>query len=121
LTLPEFKPENLRHERDLVMLATLPIDDDIADAGLCQLLQRSAKNQHRVFDQLDRLATVLGNAGTFITAPWEAADAARHVETIRSDLEARTEFLKRIEGDLRNSIDAFFQFPGTIGQTLGQG
>jgi hypothetical protein len=102
------------------MLATLPIDEDIIDAGLCQLLQRSAKNQHRVFDQLDRLATVLGNAGAFITAPWEATDAAKHVETIRSDLEARTEFLKRIEGELRNSIEAFFQFPGSIGQTLGQ-
>jgi hypothetical protein len=114
----DFERAQLDDQKELILLATLPLDtdDDPSDHPLCKLLEKSAQNQHRILRQIERLATVLGRAGEFVTGCWDAMAAARNAELVRGDLEARFEFLQALHGNLTSSVENFFQLPESVRQ-----
>jgi hypothetical protein len=113
----DFERAQLDDQKELILLATLPLDgDDPCDHPLCKLLEKSAQNQHRILQQIERLATVLGRAGDFVTGCWDATAAARNAELVRGDLEARFEFLQALHGNLTHSVENFFQLPESVRQ-----
>jgi Asp-tRNA(Asn)/Glu-tRNA(Gln) amidotransferase C subunit len=104
----------LERQKELILLETLPLgDESLVGRPLCQLLERSAQNHQKILEHVEKLAVVLGNSADFVTGCWEATTAARQAEVLRSDLDARFEFLHDLKGNLTSSIQHFFQMPET--------
>jgi Asp-tRNA(Asn)/Glu-tRNA(Gln) amidotransferase C subunit len=108
-TFEDAAPED---QKKIILLETLPLgDESLTDHPLCQLLERSAQNQQKILEQIEKLAAVLGNSGDFVTGCWEATTAARQAEVIRSDMDARFEFLQALKGNLTTTVEQLFQIP----------
>jgi Asp-tRNA(Asn)/Glu-tRNA(Gln) amidotransferase C subunit len=102
----------VEHQTELNLLETLPLGEDTDDDNpLCQLLERSAKNQQKILQQIEKLAAVLGKSADCVTGCWEATTVAQKTETLRSDLDAKFEFLQTLKGSLNTKIEGFFQIP----------
>jgi hypothetical protein len=110
--LAELQRLQFRHHRDLILLQTHPlVDEDTPEHLLCQLLERSARNQQKILEQIEKLALMLSNSGHFVTGCWEVMAAAQQAEILRGDLAARFEFLQGLEKNLATGVEHFPQLP----------
>jgi hypothetical protein len=104
LAVPEFDAKQLGHQRDLVLLDTLPILDHEAEAfdfEASARVRRAADAHRRVFHQISKLAEALGHAGTFVTGPWEAIPAADKLKETKAEIDMRTELERALHKDNR--------------------
>ncbi|OHT08029.1 hypothetical protein TRFO_23662 [Tritrichomonas foetus] len=112
VNVPEFNREQLQHQKDIVLLATVPFDDtDISRHPLCDLLMKGVKNEENMLKSIEKLANVLGSANEFVADCPDTTSAAKKAENFRSDLDGRREFLESLDGTLINSIENFFKLP----------
>jgi hypothetical protein len=65
--------------------------------------------QERIADELQRLATVFGNAGDAMSGYWEEPIAANRASVAESDLHAGLTFVGMLEGNLVESPANFFR------------
>ena len=112
INVPEFSREKLQHQKDVVLLATVPFDDiGTASHPLCDLLVRGVKNEENLLRSIEKLAAILENAGDFVASTPDATNAANVADKFRSDLDGRREFLDSLDGTLTDSIESFFKIP----------
>ncbi|KAK8889769.1 hypothetical protein M9Y10_034523 [Tritrichomonas musculus] len=112
VSVPEFNREQLQHQKDIVLLATVPFDDaDINDHPLCNLLKQGVKNEENMLKSIEKLATVLGNTSDFVADCPDASEAAKRAELYRSDLEGRKEYLDFLDRTLTDSFESYFAIP----------
>jgi hypothetical protein len=104
LSMPEFDAAALHGQRDLVLLDTLPVLDQERESfefPASATVRRAAESHRRVFEQISKLADVLGHAGTFITGPWEAVPAAEKLKETKAEIDMRTELERALHKDNR--------------------
>jgi hypothetical protein len=88
-----------------VILNTHPVHEreaktfDFSDAAA---VRTAAEKQRRVFEQMAKLAELLGHGGTFLTAPWEACPAAEKLRETRAEIDMRTELERALHRDNRD-------------------
>lgn len=112
VNVPEFNREKLQHQKDIVLLATVPFDDaDVSDHPLCNLLKQGVKNEENMLKSIEKLANVLGNTSDFVADCPDASKAAKNAEMFRSELEGRREYLDFLDGTLTDSFESFFEIP----------
>jgi hypothetical protein len=103
-SVPEYCPEVLKHQRDLVLLDTLPVleeDKKMFEFPLCNSVLKSAESHRKVLEQISKLAELIGHTGTFVTAPWEAVPAAEKLRETKAEIDMRTELEQELNRNNR--------------------
>lgn len=92
-----FAREGLDERKDEVMLeAIAAASGDETENPFAALLERSAENQRRILESLENLADVLASTSDCVAGPAKVVEAMTRAEELRSDLDARTQYLNVI-------------------------
>lgn len=116
LVVPEFDRNKLKFQRDLVLMATVPFNDneDDRDHPLSILLKKSIENQKKMLKSIEDLGNVLGEADDYVAGCSESVSATKDAESKRSNLDARFQFYQSLDGSLVDNVENFFERPNTF-------
>ena len=91
-----FERAGLEERKEEVMLEAVASCTDDGDNPFAALLERSAENQKKILNLLEQLADVLDGPGDFVAGQTKAIEAMTRAEELRSDLDARTQYLNSL-------------------------
>ena len=91
-----FERAGLEERKEEVMLEAVASCTDDGDNPFAALLERSAENQKKILNLLEQLADVLDGTGDFVAGQTKAIEAMTRAEELRSDLDARTQYLNSL-------------------------
>lgn len=108
--LPQFDMEKLKHQRDVVMMETLPCseEDDVKDHPLCSLIKESFENQSNLLAAFDNLAAVMAETEDFIATVPDVQDNSRQIYNLNCDLKSRYVFMNELDNSLFQNVENFF-------------